>query len=142
MRNTLQGFKTFLLRGNILDLAIAVVIGAAFNTVVQSMVKNLLTPLIAAIGGQPSFQELKFRVHHSTFLYGQFINDVISFVIVAAVIYFAVVLPMAKLHDRRTRGEVPQAEDPVLSDEAKLLIEIRDLLATGGGDVVRTPTSI
>jgi large conductance mechanosensitive channel len=144
LRGTLQGFKAFLLRGNIIDLAIAVVIGAAFNTLVTSLVKNILTPLIAAIGGQPSFQSLTFRIHHSTFTYGQFINDAISFLISASVIYFVVVLPLSKLNERRMRGEVPEQEDLVLSDEARLLIEIRDLLASrgSGGEVDATPSRI
>ena len=134
MRNTLQGFKTFLLRGNIVDLAVAVVVGTAFTTLVGSLVKNIFTPLIAAIAGEPSFQNLTFRIHRSTFTYGQFINDLISFLIVATVIYFIVVLPLSKLNERRHRGEVPEQEDPVLSDEARLLIEIRDLLAARGGE--------
>jgi len=134
MRNTLQGFKAFLLRGNIVDLAVAVVVGTAFTALVKSLVDNIFTPLIAAIGGQPSFQNLTFRIHHSEFTYGKFINDLITFVIVAAVIYFVVVLPLSKLNERRHRGEVPEQEDPVLSDEARLLIEIRDLLAARGGD--------
>lgn len=142
MRDTMQGFKNFLLRGNIIDLAVAVVIGTAFTALVKSLVDNILTPLIAAIGGQPSFQDLTFKINHSTFKYGLFINDAISFLIVAAVIYFLVVLPLSKISERRRRGETPTPEDPVLTDEARLLIEIRDLLAARGtpGDGVELPS--
>jgi len=129
MQDLFKGFKQFILRGNIIDLAVAVVVGTAFTAVVTSLVKNIFTPLIAAIAGKPDFSELKFTVNHSEFTYGTFVNDVISFLIVAAVIYFLVVAPLAKLNERRTRGEVPVEEAPVLSDEARLLIEIRDLLA-------------
>ncbi|MBL7495377.1 large conductance mechanosensitive channel protein MscL [Frankia sp. CNm7] len=130
MREILKGFKTFLLRGNIIDLAVAVVIGTAFTAVVTSLVKNIFTPLIAAIAGQPDFSELDFRINGSVFTYGEFINSLIAFLIVAAVIYFIVVMPLAKLNERRQRGQVSVEEDPVLSEEARLLTEIRDLLAT------------
>jgi large conductance mechanosensitive channel len=137
MREVMQGFKAFLLRGNIVDLAVAVVIGSAFTAVVSALVKDLFTPLIAAIGGKQDFSQLTFTVNHSTFMYGDFVNNVISFLTVATVIYFLVVMPLARLHARRLRGQVAIAEDPVISDEAKLLIEIRDLLAareTGEGN--------
>ncbi|WP_018639125.1 large conductance mechanosensitive channel protein MscL [Parafrankia elaeagni] len=128
----LRGFKQFLMRGNIVDLAIAVVIGTAFTAVVTSLVKNLFTPLIAAIGGEPDFDGLTFTINGSVFRYGTFINDVLAFLIVAATIYFLVVLPIAKANELRRRGEPqPVEEEPVISDEARLLIEIRDLLATG-----------
>jgi large conductance mechanosensitive channel len=144
MRNTLQGFKNFLMRGNIIDLAVAVVIGTAFTALVKSLVDNILTPLIAAIAGKPSFQGLTFRIHRSTFTYGLFINDAISFLIVAAVIYFLVVMPLAKISERRRSGETPTQADPVLSDEALLLVEIRDLLAARGttGQAVEPPKGL
>jgi large conductance mechanosensitive channel len=141
MRDLLTGFKQFILRGNIIDLAVAVVVGTAFTALVTSLVKNIFTPLIAAIGGQPDFAALHFKIHHSVFTYGAFINDLISFLVIAAVIYFLVVTPLAKLADRRARGQVPVEQEPVLSDEARLLIEIRDLLAareTGAGPVATT----
>ncbi len=119
----LKGFKAFLMRGNIVDLAVGVVIGAAFGAVVSSFVADLLTPLIAAIGGQPDFSSLAFTVHHSTFRYGHFVNAVISFVIIAAVVYFAVVLPLNKLSERRERAEAPKKPE-----EVQLLAQIRDLL--------------
>lgn len=96
----MSGFKKFLLRGNLVDLAVAVMIGAAFATLVVALTKDFITPLLAAIGGQPDFSELTFTVHKSKFFYGDFINAVIAFVILAAVLYFFVVLPFAKLLDR------------------------------------------
>lgn len=93
----LKDFRKFILRGNVVDLAVAVVIGAAFGAIVTSLVKDLVTPLIAAIGGQPDFSGLTFTVNKSKFLYGDFINAVVSFVIIAAVIFFFVVQPLNKL---------------------------------------------
>nr|WP_051105526.1 large conductance mechanosensitive channel protein MscL [Parafrankia discariae] len=129
----MRGFKQFLMRGNIVDLAIAVVVGTAFTAVVQSLVKNIFTPLIAAIGGEPDFSSLTFTINDSKFNYGTFLNDVITFIVVAAVIYFVIVLPLAKANEMRRRGEEPEPkEEPVISDEARLLTEIRDLLAANG----------
>jgi len=93
----LSGFKQFILRGNMLDLAIGVVIGASFNSVVNALVKDLITPLVTAIAGQPNFASLQFTIHHSTFMYGDFLNSVLTFVIDAAVIYFFVVMPFTKM---------------------------------------------
>ena len=127
----LKGFREFILRGNVVDLAVAVVIGAAFGAVVAALVKDLITPLIAAIAGKPDFSTLKFTVNHSTFLYGEFVNAVIAFLLVAAAIYFFVVLPIKHLTEMRARrraaGDHPdEAEIP--SDELMVLREIRDLL--------------
>jgi len=97
---TLDEFKTFILRGNVVDLAIAVVIGAAFGAVVTALVKDLITPLIAAIGGQPDFSALTFTINNSKFLYGDFINAVVSFLIIAAVIFFLIVKPLNHLMAR------------------------------------------
>src|SRR5438874_95217 len=96
----MKGFRSFLLRGNVVDLAIAVVIGAAFTAIVTAFVKDLLTPLIAAIGGKPDFSQLTFTIHNSKFFYGDFVNAIISFIIIAAVVYFLVVLPMNQLMER------------------------------------------
>src|ERR1700758_3921580 len=90
----LQGFKQFMLRGNVLDLAVAVVMGAAFGAVISALVKDLLTPLIAAVVGKPDFSRLTFTIHHSSFLYGEFINALISFVLVAGAVYYLVVAPL------------------------------------------------
>src|SRR5581483_3890042 len=100
-----QGFRKFLLRGNIIELAVAVVIGAAFGAVVTSLVKDLITPLIAAIGGKPNFANLFFTVNKSKFLYGDFINALIAFAIIAAVVYFLVVSPVVRLLARLQRSQ-------------------------------------
>src|SRR5512146_1586270 len=92
--SVLKGFKKFLFRGNVIDLAVAVVIGAAFGAVVAAFVKDLLTPLIAAIAGKPDFSRLTFTVNNSQFLYGDFLNAVVSFVLVSAAVYFFVVAPI------------------------------------------------
>ena len=102
----LNDFKAFLLRGNVVDLAVAVVIGTAFGAVVTALVEDLVTPLIAAIGGQPDFSALDFTINDSTFLYGDFINKMITFVTIAAVIFFFVVTPMNALL-ARARKEPP-----------------------------------
>jgi large conductance mechanosensitive channel len=93
----LKGFREFLLRGNVVDLAVAVVIGAAFGAVVTALVEDLITPLIAAIGGQPDFSNIVFTINGSRFLIGHFINALLSFVLIAAVIYFLIVVPMNRL---------------------------------------------
>ena len=90
----LKGLKEFLLRGNVVDLAVAVVIGAAFGAVVTAMVKDLITPLIAAIVGKPDFSALTFTVNGSKFLYGEFINAIVSFLLIGTAVYFFVVVPM------------------------------------------------
>ena len=93
----MKGFRAFLLRGNIVDLAVAVVVGVAFNQVVQALVKDIITPLIAAIAKEPNFSRLKFSLGSATFTYGMFLNTLISFLILAAVVYFLIVAPMTKL---------------------------------------------
>ena len=118
----LKGFKTFLLRGNVVDLAVAVVIGAAFGAVVAALVKDLLTPLIAAIVGQPDFSAIVFTINGSKFLIGDFINAVLAFVLVAAAIYFFVVMPMNMMVERRRRGEAPP--DPTTKKCAECLSEV------------------
>lgn len=96
----LQEFRDFVLRGNVVDLAVAVVVGAAFGALVASFVENLVTPLIAAIGGQPDFSALTFTINESQFGYGSFINAVIAFLIIAAVIFFFVVKPLNSMMAR------------------------------------------
>ena len=100
----MKGFRTFLARGNVIDLAVAVVIGTAFTAVVAAVVADLITPLVAAIAGKPNFATLKFTVNHSTFLYGSFLNALLSFLIVAAVVYYLIVAPMAKITARFQRN--------------------------------------
>ena len=107
----IKGFRDFILRGNVVDLAVAVVIGAAFGAVITAFVADIITPLIAAIFGQPDFSALTFTINGSKFLYGAFINAVISFLLIAAAIYFVVVVPMNKLAERRARGQGPAEPD-------------------------------
>jgi large conductance mechanosensitive channel len=105
----MTGFKKFLLRGNVVDLAVAVIIGAAFGALVGAFTTDLLTPIIAAIAGKPNFGGLTFTIHHSQFAYGAFINAVITFVILAAVVYFFVVKPIGILMDRYK----PAPDEPI-----------------------------
>jgi large conductance mechanosensitive channel len=107
----LKGFKEFILRGNVVDLAVAVVIGAAFGAVVAAFVADVITPLIAAIFGKPDFGSLMFTINHSTFKYGLFINALIAFVLVAAAVYFAIVVPMNAVAARRAKGEDPTTKE-------------------------------
>lgn len=122
----IKEFRDFILRGNVIDLAVAVVIGVAFGAVVTSAVENLFTPLLAAIFGEPDFSALDFTINDSVFTYGLFINALISFVAIAAVIFFVVVRPLNALNERRKRGQV--AEDVPVPEDIALLREIRDLL--------------
>jgi large conductance mechanosensitive channel len=101
----LKGFRDFILRGNVIDLAVAVVIGGAFNTIVSALVKDLITPLIAAVGGSPDFSSIYFSVNKSRFMVGDFFNSLISFLIIAAVVYFLIVLPTNSLMARIKKGE-------------------------------------
>jgi large conductance mechanosensitive channel len=100
-------FKQFLMRGNVVDLAVAVVIGVAFGAVVTAFVEDIVTPLLAAIFGEPDFSRLTFTINGSTFLYGDFINKVIAFVSIAAVIFFLIVKPMNMLLARSRREPPP-----------------------------------
>jgi large conductance mechanosensitive channel len=118
----MKGFKEFILRGNVMDLAVAVVIGAAFTAVVTALVKDLLTPLIAAIAGAPDFSGIALTVNGSKLLIGDFLNAVIAFLMLATVVYFFVVLPMNTLMARLKRGEV--APDPTTKKCAECLSDI------------------
>jgi len=109
MPRLLKDFREFILRGNLVDLAVAVVIGTAFTAVVTALVKDLITPLIAAIGGKPDFGELPFTINVSRFAYGDFINALISFLIIAAVVFFFVIKPVNALMSRM-RTEPPVDE--------------------------------
>lgn len=117
----MRGFKTFLLRGNVVDLAVGFVIGVAFGAVVTALVKDLVTPLIAAIFGKPDFAALTFTINNSKFLYGDFINALVAFVLVAAVIYYLVVVPYTALVSR-SRKEPPA--DPTTKKCTECLSEI------------------
>jgi len=103
----MKGFRAFILRGNVVDLAVGVVMGAAFGTVVTALVKDFLTPLIAAIAGKPDFSALGFDINGTKFPIGDFINALISFLLIAAAVYFFVVLPVNALMARIKRGEAP-----------------------------------
>jgi large conductance mechanosensitive channel len=103
----LKGFRQFVMRGNVIDLAVAVVIGAAFGAVVTALVKDLITPLIAAIAGKPDFSAIVFTINGSEFLIGDFINALLAFLMVAAAIYYLVALPMNTITARLRRGETP-----------------------------------
>ena len=126
----LKEFREFILRGNVVDLAVAVVIGAAFSALVASLVADIFTPLIAAIFGKPDFSALTFTINGSKFSYGNFINALIAFLSVATVIFFFVVKPLNLLHERRKKAEAA-AEPEAPAEDVRLLTEIRDLLAQG-----------
>ena len=115
----MKGFKQFLLRGNVVDLAVGVVIGAAFATVVAAVVKDLLTPLIAAIAKLPDFSDLNFTFNGSKFMYGDFINALLAFLIAAASVYFLVVLPVNHL-----MSTVKKEPDPTTRQCAECLSDI------------------
>jgi large conductance mechanosensitive channel len=103
----MRGFRTFLLRGNLVDLAVAVVVGVAFNSVVQALIRDLITPLISAVGGQHNFSGLVFSVGQSSVNYGDFINTALSFIVIAAVVYYLVVVPanrMATIAERNAEA--------------------------------------
>lgn len=121
IKDTLKGFRQFILRGNVVDLAVGVVIGAAFTSIVNSLVKDLLTPLVAAIFRQPDFSGLYFTLNHSRFMYGSFINALVSFLIVASTVYFFVVIPINTLI-AKARKEAP--EDPATKKCPECLSEI------------------
>lgn len=105
MTNVLRGFKDFVLRGNVVDLAVAVVIGVAFGAVVTALVKDLITPIVALIFGSHDFSALTFTINGSVFRYGDFINALIAFLSIAAAVYFFVVVPINRMLERRRRGK-------------------------------------
>ncbi len=118
----LKGFKQFLLRGNVLDLAVAVVIGGAFGSVVTALVKDLITPIIAAAVGQPDFSAVTFDVNGSKFLIGDFINAIVSFLLISIAVYFFVVVPVNAIMARLRRGETPP--DPTVKKCPECLSDI------------------
>ena len=128
----LKGFKDFLMRGNVVDLAVAVVIGAAFTLVINSVVNGFINPLISAIFGKQDLSGVwNFTINNAHFSIGSILNAVINFVLVAAAIYFVIVVPMNHLLERRRRGQEPEVEAP--TEDILLLTEIRDLLARQSG---------
>ncbi|NIK56843.1 large conductance mechanosensitive channel protein MscL [Kribbella shirazensis] len=125
----LKGFKEFIMRGNVVDLAVAVVIGAAFTKIVNALVDGLINPLIAAIFGKADLTGVgNFEVNGAKFSIGLVLDATLSFLFVAAAVYFFIVMPLNKLAERRKRGQEPEP-DPLTTDQ-ELLTEIRDLLRT------------
>jgi large conductance mechanosensitive channel len=107
------GFRKFLMRGNLIDLAVAVVIAVAFNAVVQAFIQDLITPLIAAFGQAPNFARLSFTINHSHFRYGSFVNALLSFLVIAGVVYCFLVMPSTRLSERvKRRQEATERECP------------------------------
>jgi len=124
----LAGFRNFIMRGNVIELAVAFVVGAAFVAVVKALVDGLITPLIAAIVGKPNLDgAMIVTVNNADFLFGAVLGAIINFVLVAAAVYFLIVAPMNKLAERRKAGTEPEPEAP--AEDILLLQEIRDLLA-------------
>jgi len=121
-----QGFKDFIMRGNVVDLAVGIVIGAAFTTVVTAFTNGFVKPLIQLIGGDSGVNAGTWRVGDVKFDYATFLNAIVTFLITAAVLYFLVVFPLNVLAERRRRGEEPPPENP--SEEILLLTQIRDAL--------------
>ena len=130
----IKGFKEFILRGNVVDLAVAVVIGAAFTTVVKALIDGFITPLIAAIFGKTDVTGVgAFKINNAQFSLGLILNAIINFLLVAAAIYFVIVMPLNALAERRKRGVEPEPEAP--AEDVLLLQEIRDLIQARGGAV-------
>ena len=129
----IKGFKDFLLRGNFVDVAVAFVLGLAFAAVVNAFATDFIGGIIGAIGGSPDFGRAGWEVNDSKIILGSTINALIYFVIVAAAVYFFVVLPVSKLLERRKRGEEPEVQAP--SEDIVLLQEIRDLLRQRSGTI-------
>ena len=123
----LKGFKEFIMRGNVVDLAVAVVVGAAFGEIVTALVKGLINPLIAAIFGKPDVTGIgNFTINNADFSIGTVLQSVINFLFIATAIYVFIVLPINKLNERRARGQEPEPES--LTTDQQLLSEIRDSL--------------
>lgn len=137
----MKGFRKFISRGNLIDLAVAVVIGTAFTAVVTAIVVDLITPLIAAIGGKHDFSSLTFTVNHSTFRYGALINALLSFLIIAAVVYYLIVAPMARItalttrHKEATERDCPEclSSIPVAARRCKYCTAVVMPVATDSG---------
>lgn len=127
----LSDFKKFLLQGNLIELAVAFVIGAAFAAVVKSLVDNLVMPILAAVGGKPNFDDLTFTINDAVFRYGAFITAVVGFIAVAAAVFFFVVKPVTKIMDRYKKDEeaAPDAQEELLKEIKSLLERQNELLA-------------
>jgi large conductance mechanosensitive channel len=126
-KQTLKEFREFILRGNVVDLAVAVAVGTAFTAVVTAVVKDFITPLVGAIFGAHRFENLTFTINGSAFAYGDFLNAVLVFLATATIVFFLVVKPINLLMARRKHDEEPAPKAP--PEDIRLLTEIRDLLA-------------
>ena len=127
----LKGFKEFIMRGNVVDLAVAVVIGAAFGAIVTALVEGLINPLVAAIFGKTDISKVwNFKLNGAEFSIGKILQAGLNFLFVAAAVYFFIVMPLNKLAERRKRGQEPEPETVALTTDQELLTEIRDLLRT------------
>jgi large conductance mechanosensitive channel len=130
----IKGFKEFILRGNVIDLAVAVVIGAAFGAVIKAFIDGFINPLVAAIFGKTDLTHVMvFHINHAEFSIGLILNAIINFLFVAAAIYFVIVMPLNTLAERRKKGLEPEPEAP--TEDVLLLQEIRDLIRARGGAV-------
>ena len=131
----LEGFKEFIARGNVVELAVAVVMGAAFGAILNALVGDIITPLIAAIFGKSDYGDLVWTLHKSQIKYGLFVNAIIQFLLIAIGVYFFIVLPINTLNERaRVRRGLPaKADTPVGPTDIELLTEIRDALVANGG---------
>jgi large conductance mechanosensitive channel len=140
-----KGFKEFIARGNVVELAVAVVMGAAFSAIVNALVADIITPLITAIFGKPDYSNLFITLHHSQIKYGSFLNAVIAFLLVAIGVYFFIVMPINKLNERsRIRRGLPAKPDASTTPtEIELLTEIRNALVAdnGGGNGAGGPAA-
>ena len=125
----LKEFRNFILRGNAIDLAVAVVIGAAFGAVVTSLVEDIVTPIISIIFGKPGFQDLTITINGAVIRYGAFLNAVFALLTVGAAVFFLVVKPVNYMMERRKAGDAPPPE--AVPEDVVLLTEIRDLLQSG-----------
>jgi large conductance mechanosensitive channel len=136
VKDLLTGFKNFIARGNVIDLAVAVILGAAFVAIVTAVITGIINPLIAAIFGQPNLTDVwNFDVNHAHFSIGLVLNGILQFLLVATAVYFLIVVPMNKLAQRRKRGLVEEPQAP--AEDILLLQEIRDLLAARPNPTVR-----
>ena len=135
----IKGFRDFVLRGNVIDLAVAVVIGAAFGAVITALVENIINPLIAAVFGQPDISSVgSFTINGANFSIGAVLQAILNFLFIAIAVYFVLVLPMNRLMQMRKAGEEEPSEAP--SEEVLLLTQIRDLLGGADTSVVGPPT--
>ncbi|MBE0008819.1 MULTISPECIES: large conductance mechanosensitive channel protein MscL [unclassified Arthrobacter] len=127
----LNGFKTFIMKGNVVDLAVAVVLGSAFGAVVTALVDSVLMPLISALVGSPNFDDFaKVTINGNDILFGVLLTALVNFLLVAAAVYFVIVLPMNKMIERRNRSLGIVEEEPAADPQIALLTEIRDSLAS------------